>query len=213
MRRFLVCAVVLAVLVATAFVAGGYVLFSRSQADPLTEADAIVVLGGDTDGRIDYGLRLAREGYAHTVVISDSYPADDVTVRRACASGTPSITVICFVPDPWTTQGEAMFASRLARERGWSRLIVVSWNWHLVRARFIFHQCFDGELTMRPVPRTYDDYGPAQWVSVYAYQYAAFAKAMTLGCRMPPQSQASSALTAEVTASSSSLARARAAAN
>ena len=32
-------------------------------------------------------------------------------------------------------------------------MIVVSWNYHMVRARYIFSQCFDGGVTMRPVPR------------------------------------------------------------
>lgn len=181
MRRIVVYGLVTVVVLTTAVFFGGYFLFTRPQVDPLTKADAIVVLGGEMDGRIDYGLRLAREGYADTVVIADSYPEGDATVRRACGSGTASINVICFVPDPFTTQGEAMFAAELARERGWSRLIVVSWNFHMVRARIIFDQCFDGELSMRPVPRTYD-FNIIQWLHTYSYQYAALVKAQVLGC-------------------------------
>ncbi len=89
-------------------IAGGYLLFTRPHSDPLTKADAIVVLGGDNDGRFEYGLSLARQGYASTVVLSNSYldkPADLPSFQQACASGTASITVICFVPpDPFTTR-------------------------------------------------------------------------------------------------------------
>jgi len=162
----------------------GYFLFNRPHGDPLSKADAIVVLGGDPDGRLEYGLDLARQGYADTVVMSNSFidnPDGRPAFDRACASGTATITVLCFVPSPYTTRGEAMYVSRLAKERNWSHVIVVSWNYHLVRARLIFHQCFPGTVTMRPVPRTYD-YSLVRWASEYAYQYIAIAKALVLGC-------------------------------
>jgi uncharacterized SAM-binding protein YcdF (DUF218 family) len=63
-------------------------------------------------------------------------------------------------------------------------VIVVSWNYHMVRARYIFGQCFAGTVTMRPVPRSYD-YSAARWAETYAYQFFALAKAATLGCDSP----------------------------
>ncbi len=159
----------------------GYVLFTRPHGDPLSKADAIVVLGGDLDGRIDYGLDLARQGYADTVVISDSYDRGEPTITRACASGTAKITVICFRPSPFTTRGEAMFVQRAAAQHHWQHVIVVSWNFHLVRARYIFHQCFDGTVTMRSSPHTYP-YHPLEWGIIYAYQFGGMAKAAILGC-------------------------------
>ena len=174
-----------ATLVAVGILAvSGYLLFTRPHGDPLTNADAIVVLGGETDGRLAYGLDLARQGYANTVVLSDSYSADGpdgAEYRRACASGTAAITVICFRPDPFSTRGEAMFVARLAKENHWTHVIVVSWNFHTVRARYIFGQCFGGTVTMRPVPRSYD-YSVLQWARTYAYQFVALGKAAVLGC-------------------------------
>jgi uncharacterized SAM-binding protein YcdF (DUF218 family) len=181
-------AVLITALVALAV--SGYVLFTRPHADPLRKADAIVVLGGDDDGRMQYGLELARQGYANTVLISDSYEPGDPgdlgdSVRqeyaKACASGTAATTVICFRPDPYTTRGEAMFVARTAAQHNWKHLIVVSWNYHIVRARFIFHQCFDGEVTMRPAQQVYD-YTLDTWAQVYAYQFGALVKAAALGC-------------------------------
>jgi uncharacterized SAM-binding protein YcdF (DUF218 family) len=163
----------------------GYVLFTRPHADPLTKADAIIVLGGENDGRLQYGLRLAEQGYANTVLLSNSYsaPADLTEYRRACASGTATITVICFVPSPYTTLGEAIFLTRLAKQHNWSHVIVVSWNYHMVRSRYIFHQCFDGTVTMRPVPRDYH-FSLRHWATEYAYQYAALMKAFVVGCKI-----------------------------
>ncbi|KAA0104602.1 YdcF family protein [Mycolicibacterium sp. P1-5] len=172
-------------LVATGVLAvAGYLLFTRPHSDPLTKADAIVVLGGDNDGRFEYGLSLARAGYANTVVLSNAYldkPDDLPAFQRACASGTATITVICFVPDPYTTRGEAMYVARLAKQHNWTHVIVVSWNYHMVRARYIFHQCFDGSVTMHPVPRSYD-FTPWYWAAQYAYQFGGLVKALLLGC-------------------------------
>jgi uncharacterized SAM-binding protein YcdF (DUF218 family) len=159
----------------------GYALFTRPHSDPLMKADAIVVLGGDKDGRSEYGLSLARQGYADTVLLSNGYGPYDAEFRRACAAGTSAITVICFRPDPFTTRGEAMFTQRLAQERGWKHVIVVSWNYHLVRARYIFGQCFEGTATMRAVPRAYA-LNAVGWARVYLYQYSGLAKAAVLGC-------------------------------
>lgn len=181
MRRLVVCAVVAVCVLTVAFFGGGYVLFTRPHGDAVTKADAIVVLGGEPDGRIEYGLELGRQGYADTVVISDAWGDNDGEINQACSSGTDTLSVICFVPDPFSTRGEAMFTAKLAREHGWTHVIVISWNFHLVRARFIFGQCFAGDVTMLPVPRRYD-YDVADWAAVYSYQYRALVKAVMLGC-------------------------------
>lgn len=164
--------------------AAGFVLFNRPHADPLSKADAIIVLGGENDGRLQYGLSLAEQGYANTVVLSNAYSErPDVLpdFERACASGTATITVVCFIPSPFTTRGEAMYVEQLAKQHNWTHVIVVSWNYHMVRARYIFHQCFSGSVTMAPVPRTYD-FTPVRWAWEYAYQYTALVKAFVLGC-------------------------------
>ena len=162
----------------------GFRLFTVDHSDTLRKADAIVVLCGEHDGREDYGLALARAGYADTVLISDPYwprTPEDALMDRVCGDPPPGIEVRCLRPAPSTTRGEAMITARLAAERGWSRIIVVSWRFHLVRARYIFRQCFGGELVLRSVPRAYD-FSPPLWAFTYAYQYAGIAKAAVLRC-------------------------------
>ena len=51
--------------------------------------------------------------------------------------------VVCFVPDPDRTQGEAREATRIAEERGLKRLLVVTSRYHAVRAGIVFRRCFD----------------------------------------------------------------------
>jgi uncharacterized SAM-binding protein YcdF (DUF218 family) len=182
--------IIAAILVALAVVMGvsGVVLFTNAKVDPLQQADAVVVLGGEHDGREDYGIALARDGWAPTVVISDGYLADDEVMHRVCRP-VPDIEVICARAPELTTRGEAQMMHQMAVQRSWTRIIVVTWRYHLPRARLVFRQCFSpnsGAVVMEAVPRRYD-YSPARWQFIYAYQYAAFAKAEARGkCKTDP---------------------------
>ncbi|WP_188547817.1 YdcF family protein [Rhodococcoides trifolii] len=174
--------VIVAIPVAITVILGavGYVLFTRASIDPIAKADAIIVLGGEHDGREAYGIALAEQGVADTVVLSDPYGPHDKTFQKWCASSSEKVTVFCEKPVPSTTRGEAIFTQELARQHGWKHVVVISWQYHLPRARYIFGQCFDGTVTMRAVPRTYD-FSLAEWEFTYLYQLAGFVKAAVQG--------------------------------
>jgi uncharacterized SAM-binding protein YcdF (DUF218 family) len=191
-RRFLVSAS-MAALVLVLFLNGvsGTLLFARATADPLVRADAIVVLGGEHDGREAYGLKLAEQGYAHTVLLSNPYGQWDAVMKKACRPRA-DIDVICRAPKPSTTRGEAMMARELAEKNDWHKVIVVSWRYHLPRARKIFEQCFTSptrSVVMRDVPRHYP-FSVAQWQYTYLYQYGGWVKAEVLGCDSPTAANA-----------------------
>ena len=173
-------AAIVILVLAIAAGAAGWALFTRAGQDPLTHADAIVVLGGEHDGRERYGIELAERGYANTVVLSNPYSPSDPLMRELCAASTARITVLCEAPIPSTTRGEALFTRRLADQNGWHSVLVVSWQYHLPRARYIFHNCFGGRTTMRAVPRDYD-FSVADWGLVYAYQAFGTIKAAVQG--------------------------------
>jgi len=176
----LVLAIVLPVLLVSAVGVGGYVAFTKAPVDPITPADAIIVLGGEHDGREAYGISLAERGVADTVVLSNPYGAADPTMKKYCGVETDTYSVLCEEPEPSTTRGEAIFTQQLAEERGWDHVVVVSWRYHLPRARYIFDQCFAGEVTMQAVPRTYD-FSLVHWEYTYLYQLAGFTKAAIQG--------------------------------
>ncbi|MCS3779468.1 YdcF family protein [Tsukamurella ocularis] len=174
-------ALTLAVVVALATVGSvGYLLFGRDSGDPLRKVDAIIVLGGEHDGRERYGVRLAQEGWSKNVVLSNPYGHADRTMQELCGTRIGEVTVTCEVPVPSTTRGEAIFTERLARQNGWSSVMVVSWSYHLTRSRYIYSNCFSGDTVMRAVPREYN-YGPADWELIYLYQFVGTAKAVIQG--------------------------------
>lgn len=168
--------VVLLLLVA----AVGTVVFRYAPQDDLRKADAVFVLGGEHDGREDYGFQLVRDGVAPVLVLSNPYRSSDPVMKKACNRRPPGVEVLCVPPKPSTTLGEAKLIRQLARERGWATVVVASWQYHLPRARFIFEHCFSSSAdstVMRAVPREYR-LSAGSWEYTYLYQFFALGKAV-----------------------------------
>ena len=136
-------ALLLAWVVATA------VLFVWPSTDEPGRADAVVVLSGGRNSRLDPALRLMERRVAPLLVISGSgYDLHWTKARRLCANGARGFRVLCFDPKPYSTRGEAEEIARLARRRGWRRVDVVTSRYHVVRARMILRRCYRGGLAM-----------------------------------------------------------------
>ncbi len=169
-------------LVAAVGVYGSLVLMHTPD-DTVTSADAVVVLGGEHDGREAFGVRLAHTLNAGTVVLSNPYRSNDKVMKKLCGTVSDGVTVICEKPVPSTTRGEAVFTERLAAEHHWRRVVVVSWRYHLIRARFIFDQCASGSgaaFSFVGVPREYLQ-TVAQFSYIFAYQVGGTLKALVQG--------------------------------
>ncbi len=130
------CAIVLAVWL---------VQFVWPSTDEPGRADAVVVLSGDHGERLAEGLRLMEIGVAPTLVLNGT--PDLVQVLELCRGGQP-FEVICLRPHPDSTRAEARAAGRLASERRWKRMVVVTTTYHVTRARLLFSRCFDGAIGM-----------------------------------------------------------------
>lgn len=158
----------------------GTVVFRYAPQDDVRHADAVFVLGGEHDGREDYGIQLVRDGVAPVLVLSNPYRASDPVIRRACDTRLRGVEVLCVKPKPATTLGEALLIRQLARERGWKTVVVASWQYHLPRARFIFRHCYSAapdSTVMRAVPRDYR-LTAGSWEYTYLYQFFALGKAI-----------------------------------
>jgi uncharacterized SAM-binding protein YcdF (DUF218 family) len=133
----------LAVLVWLALAA---LLFVWPREDDPRRADAVVVLSGGRNLRLEKGLELVRRHVADTLVISDGRAEGWVRANRLCANGADGFRVVCFKPEPYSTQGEAEAIARLGRAHGWSSVAVVTSTFHVFRARMLFERCFAGEV-------------------------------------------------------------------
>jgi hypothetical protein len=138
--------------------------------DRPARADAILMLGGAGDRR-GRALDLARAGYAPVLALSTPNTKDCPTV--------PHVKVICFRPDPFTTQGEAREAGQLAAQYGWTRMIFITDRSQNVRARLRIDRCYDGKKIMISVNPPFHD-----WPYLITYQWSAMFKALVLqrGC-------------------------------
>ncbi|MBK9180719.1 MAG: YdcF family protein [Acidimicrobiales bacterium] len=144
----------------TAFVAG-WILLSRGlfvhpQGDDVGSADAVVVLSG-AEERLPVAERLMDEGVAPVLVVSNG--AVDERVR--CDQTVP-YEIVCIRPESSRigTRGEARAVARLADERGWRRIVVVTSDYHLLRAGLLLRRCVDGDVAMVPAA------SPRPWAAV-----------------------------------------------
>jgi hypothetical protein len=141
-------------------------LFVWPTRDSPAPADAIVMFAG-SPGRLDRAVELARAGYAPVLAVSVP------TGEGPCPPPIPGVEVLCFSPDPRTTRGEARWTARVAAERGWRSLLVVTSTPQDTRARLRLRRCYRGEVRLVPVnpPRR-------SWPYMIMYEWAAMAKAV-----------------------------------
>ncbi|RYH33928.1 MAG: hypothetical protein EON54_20130 [Alcaligenaceae bacterium] len=113
MKRIAVILVVTLAIAVSAVGVTGYFLYTNSRIDPIEPVDAIIVLGGEHDGREDYAFELARSGVTTNVVLSNPYsiPYSRVHLKMAtfCETNDPEFTTICVAPHPSTTRGEGEY--------------------------------------------------------------------------------------------------------
>lgn len=148
------------------------VFFVEPTLGAVAHPQAVVVLGGygDRDAR---GFAIARADHVHTLAVS-SPP------HSWCPPSQPGVGVVCFVPNPASTQGEARAVARLARARHWKRLIVVAGTTQVARARIRLERCYPGQVAFSGVDPT----GFFPWLHEIAYEQAALVKALVwqYGC-------------------------------
>ena len=93
----------------------------------------------------------------------------------ACTAKILRVKVICFIPDPRTTRGEAEVAGLLAKRYRWHSIVLVTTALQNTRARLRVRRCFAGKIYVinAPLPRS-------QWPYTIAYEWGATMKALFL---------------------------------
>lgn len=89
--------------------------------------------------------------------------------------------ITCFAPEPSTTAGEAIGFSRIAGERGWRSVTVITHRSHISRTRMLMKRHFTGEVRMSVMDAQFD---PQTWIYAFAYETGAFIKAALIRTKM-----------------------------
>lgn len=129
---------------------------SYGAADGAAPSDVIVVLGGgaSTYRRAEHAAQLYKAGYAPVVLCSGGFvPGDPVSEADHCARaarrhGVPPAAILREETSR-STEENAIESAALLQARGWSTALVVSDDYHLLRARWMFER---QGLTVRTSP-------------------------------------------------------------
>lgn len=122
-------------------------------------------------GAVSTALHLAEQHRAPYLVVSLGRPQSSY----GCPPPIAGVRLICFNPDPATTQGEAQFIGRLARKYHWHSIAVVTITPQDSRARLRMERCFAG-----PVYAETTAIPGGQWPYQVAYEWGAVFKALVL---------------------------------
>jgi uncharacterized SAM-binding protein YcdF (DUF218 family) len=138
--------------------------------DALDKADALIVLGDDNfyADRATRGAQLFREGKAPVVVASGRRLRPNAGIAELMEHdlferGVPRDKIVRFAHDADSTLEEAQALARLAKERKWHSVIVVTSNFHTRRARYIFQHVFPQGTEVRIASARDGEFDPEHW--------------------------------------------------
>ncbi len=141
-------------------------------ADPLQKADAIVVLSGGSEERIQEAIRLYQEEYADTVILTETgavleeYNAEYSRELRLVLlnAGIPGGAIKITPRNAASTRDEAKDVRTLVQSLHPQKLIVVTDPYHTLRTRMIWKEVFqdtETEILVRPVRNSW--YSSSTW--------------------------------------------------
>ena len=167
-RRWVQIAAATFVVLVAAWLAICIDVVGHPRVDGPTKADAIVILGEPENGSIAAMRSLVRKGISDQVVISVPFGRP-----TECSQPPAGVQIYCFIPEPSTTRGEAEMIKKLAAQRHWTHIVVITWPSHISRSRMLINRCFSGELQMVEYRQ---DRSVLSWLHEFAYQSAAYVK-------------------------------------
>jgi len=120
-------------------------------------ADAIIILSGGKMTRIPKGLDLWQKGFAPLIFLTEEKSrnsnyqhlkvSDLEFARRVAAqsniNNVPWAVILSISGGATSTFDEAIDTLRLAKDRGWRRIIIVTDHFHTRRALYAFEKVFD----------------------------------------------------------------------
>jgi uncharacterized SAM-binding protein YcdF (DUF218 family) len=134
--------------------------------DEVRSGDAIVVLGGAPRWRTPAASALWRAKVAPVVVAVGGSDGHREALRTAAAlaeAGLPEEAVVVVPHDAPGTWEEASRVAEVARDRRWTRVLVVTSPYHTRRAGKMFERALPDGVAVIMVPATDDPWTAASW--------------------------------------------------
>ena len=138
--------------------------------DADSKADALIVLSDDNfyADRATRAAELFREGKAPVVVASGRRLRPlagiaELMEHDLVERGVPKDKIVRLAHDADNTREEAEALTKLAIQRKWHSVIVVTSNYHTRRARYVFHRVFPQGLEVRVASAHDGDFDPQHW--------------------------------------------------
>jgi uncharacterized SAM-binding protein YcdF (DUF218 family) len=138
--------------------------------DALQPSNAIIVLSGDdVDGnRAARAAQLYKAGWAPVVVASGSeirtYLSEaDLEMRDLESGGVSAKAIVPLRQQALYTLQESRDLLQLCRAQHWTKVIVVTSNYHTRRARYIFRHIFPPSIQVRVTPSADAAFHPDSW--------------------------------------------------
>jgi len=133
-------------------------------------ADAILVLGDDNlqGDRVTRAAELYRAHWAPRIVASGRplrpyLSVPDLMRRDLMERGVPESAIVAFPRPVGNTREEAEGLRRLAVEKGWRHVLIVTSSYHTRRARFIFYRVWPRDYEFRMIAAHDSDFDPDSW--------------------------------------------------
>lgn len=138
--------------------------------DPMQKADAIIVLSMDNfyADRATRSAEIYRQGLAPLVVASGERlrpfaGVAELMEHDLLERGVPKDKILRFAHDSDSTREEAEALAKLASDKKWKSVIVVTSNYHTRRARYIFARIFPGNISISVAAARDGDFDPEHW--------------------------------------------------
>jgi uncharacterized SAM-binding protein YcdF (DUF218 family) len=138
--------------------------------DADSKADALIVLSDDNfyADRATRAAELFREGKAPIVVASGRRLRPmagiaELMEHDLVERGVPKDKIVRIAHDADNTREEAGALTKLAAQRKWHSVIVVTSNYHTRRARYIFHRVFPQGIEVHMASARDGDFDPQHW--------------------------------------------------
>jgi uncharacterized SAM-binding protein YcdF (DUF218 family) len=138
--------------------------------DADSKADALIVLSDDNfyADRATRAAELFREEKAPIVVASGRRLRPmagiaELMEHDLVERGVPKDRIVRFAHDADNTREEAEALTKLATQRKWHTVIVVTSNYHTRRARYIFRKVFPQSIEVRVARARDGDFDPQHW--------------------------------------------------